>query len=149
MSMRSDIVNSDLAKQDRTHEIRPLQKIMKKILFIEDEPTLQKAIGQFLEQEGYQVTSALDGELGLEMAKKDKPDLILLDIVLPKKDGFEVLKELKENEITKDIPVIVLTNLENDADVEKAISLGATTYLVKANYELEEVERKIKETIGK
>ena len=121
---------------------------MKTILFIEDEPTLQKAIGQFLEGEGYQIKSALDGELGLELAKKEKPDLILLDIILPKKDGFKVLKALREDEATKEIPVVILTNLENDADVEKALSLGATTYLVKANYKLEEITNKIKEILS-
>ena len=67
---------------------------MKKILFIEDETTLQKAIGRYLEQEGYQIKNALDGDIGLKIAKKEKPDLILLDIILPKKNGFEVLKEL-------------------------------------------------------
>jgi len=120
---------------------------MKTILFVEDEPNLQKAVGQFLEKEGYQIKSALDGQLGLEMAREFKPDLILLDLILPKKDGFQVLEELKKNEITKNIPVIVLTNLEEGTDVEKALSLGATTYLVKANYELDEVVKKIKETL--
>jgi len=122
-------------------------KIMKTILFIEDEPALQKTVGQFLEKEGYQIKSALDGEIGLALAKKLKPDLILLDLILPKKDGFEVLKELKKDETTKNILVIILTNLEGGTDVEKALSLGATTYLVKANYELEEVVKKIKQTM--
>ena len=121
---------------------------MKKILFIEDETTLQKAIGRYLEQEGYQIKNALDGDIGLKIAKKEKPDLILLDIILPKKNGFEVLKELKEDETTKDIPVIILTNLEGNNDVEKALSLGANTYLVKANYRLEEISNKIKETLN-
>jgi len=120
---------------------------MKTILFIEDEPTFQKTVGQFLENEGYQTESALDGEIGLALAKKLKPDLILLDLILPKKDGFEVIEELKKDAITKDIPVIILTNLEGGTDVEKALSLGATTYLVKANYELEEVAKKIKEIL--
>lgn len=120
---------------------------MKTILFIEDEPILQKLIGRFLEKEDYQVISALNGEVGLKLTKKMKPDLILLDLILPKKDGFEVLQELKKDEETKEIPVIILTNLEGSDDVEKALSLGATTYLVKANYELEEVVRKIKETL--
>ena len=120
---------------------------MKKILFVEDEPTLQKAVGEILTQEGFEVLSALDGEEGLELIKKEKPDLILLDLILPKKDGFEVLKEMKEDEDLKDIPVIVLTNLEGMSDVEKAMSLGATTYLVKANYELENVIAKIKKTL--
>ena len=123
-------------------------KIMKTILLIEDEPIFQKTVGQFLEKEGYQIESALDGQVGLALAKKFKPDLILLDLILPKKDGFEVLKELKKDATTKDIPVIILTNLEGGTDVEKALSLGATTYLVKANYELEEVVKKIKETLN-
>jgi DNA-binding response OmpR family regulator len=121
---------------------------MKTILFIEDEPTLQKTVGQVLEQEGYRTKSALDGETGLAFAKKEKPDLILLDLILPKKDGFEVLAELKKDEETKNIPVIVLTNLEGTEDVEKALELGATTYLVKANYELEEVVQKIKQVLS-
>lgn len=121
---------------------------MTKILFVEDEPVLQKTVGRYLEQEGYEVFSATDGEAGLELAQKEKPDLILLDLILPKKDGFAVLQELKAGDDTKAIPVIILTNLEADDDVEKTISLGATTYLVKANYELEEVVKKIKETLG-
>jgi len=120
---------------------------MKTILLIEDEPSFQKAVCQFLEKEGFQTKSALNGQIGLALAKKFKPDLILLDLILPQKDGFEVLKEIKEDEATKDIPVIILTNLEGGADVEKALSLGATTYLVKANYELEEVVKKIKDLL--
>jgi DNA-binding response OmpR family regulator len=119
----------------------------KTILFVEDEPNLQKTVGQFLEGEGYEIKGALDGEAGLALAKEFKPDLILLDLILPKKDGFEVLKELKKDKTTEHIPVIILTNLEGSADVEKALSLGATTYLVKANYELDEVVKKIKEII--
>ena len=121
---------------------------MKTILFVEDEPTLQKLVGSFLEKEGYQVISTLDGEAGFKLAKRMKPDLILLDLILPKKDGFEVLEEIKKDPEIKNIPVIILTNLESSGDVEKALSLGATTYLVKANYELTEVVKKIKETLG-
>ena len=120
---------------------------MQKILFIEDEPTLQKTVGHILEQDGFEVSNALDGEAGLAKAKEVKPDLILLDLILPRKDGFAVLEELKKDSITKEIPVIVLTNLEGTKDVERALALGATTYLVKANYELEEVVKKIKEVI--
>jgi DNA-binding response OmpR family regulator len=122
---------------------------MKKILFIEDEAALQKTFRDVLEKEGYQMISALDGESGLRLARSEKPDLILLDLILPRKDGFEVLKELKEDEATKGIPVIVLTNLEDIESVEKAIELGATTYLVKAQYTLEEVIQKVKKALGK
>ena len=121
----------------------------KKILFIEDEPNLQKTMEKILVQEGFEILGALDGEKGLELIKKEKPDLILLDLILPKKDGFEVLKEMKENEELKNIPVIVLTNLEGMGDVEKALSLGATTYLIKANYELDDVVKRIKQILEK
>ena len=120
-----------------------------KILFVEDEPSLQKAISELLTQEGFKISSAADGEEGLEIAKKEKPNLILLDLILPKKDGFEVLKELKADAELKDIPVIVLTNLEGMGDVEKALELGATTYLVKANYELEDVLKTVKQHLKK
>lgn len=121
---------------------------MQTILFIEDEPNLQKLVGRFLENEGYQVISALNGEIGFKLIKKMKPDLILLDLILPKKDGFEILEELKKDKTTEHIPVIVLTNLEGSKDVERALSLGAKTYLIKANYELDEVVKKIKETLN-
>lgn len=122
--------------------------IMKKILFIEDESALQKTFDEILRQEGYEVISALDGETGLREAESEKPDLILLDLILPKINGFDVLKKLKEKEETREIPVIVLTNLEGAGDVQKAVELGAKTYLVKANYSLEEIVKKIKKTLG-
>jgi len=121
---------------------------MKKILFIEDESALQKTFGDIFRQEGYEMISALDGEIGLNLAKKENPDLILLDLVLPKINGFEVLRNLKGDEETKNIPVVVLTNLEGVGDVEKSLELGATTYLVKENYSLEEIIEKIKKTLG-
>jgi len=121
---------------------------MKTILFIEDESALQKTFGEIVTQGGYQMISALDGETGLRVAKEKKPDLILLDLILPKIHGFDVLKKLKGENETRDIPVIVLTNLEGLEDVEKALKLGATTYLVKVNYSLEEILEKIKKALG-
>ena len=121
---------------------------MKKILFIEDESALQKTFGEILKQEGYEMISALDGETGLRLAKSEKPDLILLDLILPKMHGFDVLKKIKEDKEIKHIPIIVLTNLEDIKDVDRAIGLGATTYLVKAKYSLEEIVEKIKNALG-
>ncbi|MFH1582197.1 MAG: response regulator [bacterium] len=120
----------------------------KKILIIEDESALQKTLGDFLGGKGYETISALNGELGLALAKEKKPDLVLLDLILPKINGFDVLKQLKEDEGTKAIPVIVLTNLEGMADIDKVIGLGATTYLVKTDYKLEDVLNKIKQTLN-
>ena len=117
---------------------------MKKILFIEDEASLQKAVGDVLAEEEIEIVSALDGEAGLRIAKDQKPDLILLDLIMPKMNGIDVLKQLKESEETKDIPVVVLTNSEKMEDVQQAIDLGATTYLIKINYKLDEVVEKIK-----
>ena len=120
----------------------------KKIIFIEDESELQRMVTGILAKDGYQVFAALDGETGLKLVEKELPDLVLLDLILPKKDGFEVLRELKQNEKTKKIPVIILTNLEGGTEIEKVLSLGATTYLVKTNYRLQEVIEKIKSILG-
>jgi len=120
---------------------------MKKILFVEDEPTLQKTLGDVLVREGYKVISALDGKIGLRLAKSEKPDLILLDLVLPSMHGFQVLKRLKQDSETEKIPVIILTNLEKIEDVEKTIELGARTYLVKTKYKVEEIMQKIKKIL--
>ena len=119
----------------------------KKILFIEDEAALQKSLGDLLREKGFEVISAVDGETGLRLAKESFPDLILLDLILPRMHGLKLLKKLKEDENTKNIPVIILTNLENISDIEKAIELGATTYLVKANYSLEEIAEKVKKAL--
>ena len=121
---------------------------MKKILFIEDEAALQKALGEVLAQEGYEVIPALNGEIGLSLAKAKTPDLILLDLILPKLNGFQVLEHLKAESVTRDIPVIVLTNLEGTEEVDKAIQLGAKTYFVKAQYSLSELVTKINQFIG-
>lgn len=120
----------------------------KRILFIEDESALQKTFNDTLTKEGYEVISALDGEIGFRLAKTKNPDLILLDLILPKMSGFEVLENLKKDETTAGIPVIVLTNLEGIKEVDKAIELGAKAYLVKAQYDLEEVVDKIKKALG-
>lgn len=118
----------------------------KKVLVVEDEATLQKALNDVLTQEGYDVLSALDGASGLDLALKEEPDLILLDIILPKMDGFEVLKKLKEKD--SQIPIIILTNLSDINDIQKALDLGATTYLVKADFHLSDVLKKVKEIIS-
>lgn len=122
---------------------------MSTILFIEDESVLQKSFRKMFEKEHYKTVSALNGEIGLSLAKRIKPDLILLDLILPKKNGFEVLEELKKIPETKDIPVIILTNLERNEDIDRALEIGATTYLVKANYSLKEVIGKVRQTLVK
>jgi DNA-binding response OmpR family regulator len=121
---------------------------MKKILFIEDEFTLQKTFGEFLKKEGYEMISALDGETGLRLAKTKKPDLVLLDLILPRLQGFDLLEQLKGNPGTKNIPVIVLTNLETPEGIDRVLAAGATTYLLKTQYTFPELVEKIKKAIG-
>ena len=122
---------------------------MATVLFIEDEPALQKALTSALEREGFSVLSALDGQTGLEKARKHKPDAILLDLILPRMDGFDVLKTLKSDASTRSIPAIILTNLEDVGDAAKAIELGAAGYLVKTNYKLDELVEKTRTLISR
>jgi two-component system, OmpR family, alkaline phosphatase synthesis response regulator PhoP len=119
----------------------------KKILVVEDDRSLQNALVEMLSQAGYAVMTALDGEEGLEKIFAEKPDLVLLDIILPKKDGYEVLETIKKNEATKDVPVLILTNLEEIDNIQKAIDLGATTFMVKSDFSLKDVLGKIKEAL--
>ncbi len=117
----------------------------KKILFIEDEMRLQESLGVKLKADGYEMLAAMDGKSGLEMAEKEKPDLILLDLILPKMDGFQVLEAMKVKPSISAIPIIVLSNLENGKDIERCLSLGVRSYLAKANYSLEEIAQKVRE----
>ncbi|MDD3498397.1 MAG: response regulator [Candidatus Moranbacteria bacterium] len=119
----------------------------KKILIVEDDVALRQTLAEFLEADSFSVLTAADGEEGVQAAKSGTPDLILLDIVLPKKNGFEAIKEIKKDKKTKDIPIILLTNLGSLSDIEKALSLGATTYLVKGDYQLREIVEKIKDIL--
>ncbi|MEI7426187.1 MAG: response regulator [Candidatus Moraniibacteriota bacterium] len=120
---------------------------MTKILLVEDELTLHKALKEFLEEASFEIISAFNGEDAVVLAKSSKPDLILLDIILPKKDGFEVLADLKLDEKIQKVPVVLLTNLESAENIQKAFDAGATTYLVKSNYKLEDIVKKIKEIL--
>lgn len=104
---------------------------MKKILIVDDDHFLARVYKQALEKAGFEATYLLGGEKVLETVKELKPDLILLDILLPDKDGYAVLKELKAEVVTKPIPVIVLSALEQQEDLEKSRSLGAVDHLVK------------------
>lgn len=115
-----------------------------KILIVEDEEILLTALSEELKQEGFQVVGAKDGMEGVEMAKSEKPDLILLDLVMPRLDGIGALTQMKGDDAIKDIPVVILTNLSDYDKISDALSLGAMDYLVKANYRLEELVNKIK-----
>lgn len=118
------------------------------ILIVEDDVFLADLYKTKFALEGFKVSIAYDGEKGLEAAIKNLPDIILLDLVLPKLGGFDVLKEIKADGKAKDIPVILLTNLSQKADVEKGLKLGASDYLIKAHFMPSEVVEKIRKLIG-
>ena len=121
---------------------------MKKIIVVEDEDVLVKALSIELLGAGFEVSSALDGEAGLALIQKEKPDLVLLDLTMPKLPGFEVLKKLKEEASTKHIPVVILSNLGQDEDKKKGLELGAVDYFVKSSTDLSLLTEKIKKILG-
>jgi two-component system alkaline phosphatase synthesis response regulator PhoP len=120
-----------------------------KILIIEDEKILLEAISKKLQVEGYIVETALDGKEGMKKIKQENPDLILLDILMPRLDGFGVLEKLhKDPELSK-IPVIIISNSGQPVEIERALSLGVKDYLIKAEFDPEEVIIKVKNILGK
>ena len=116
----------------------------KKILIIEDDKFLRELIGQKLLKEGYDIVEAVDGEKGIKTIKGEKPDLGLLDLILPGMDGFEVLTKMKEDAGVAQIPVIILSNLGQKDDIEKGLKMGAVDYLIKAHFTPGEIIDKIK-----
>ncbi len=117
---------------------------MKRILVAEDDKFLANVLLSKLQKEGFEVIHTFEGEEALAKIRKKRPDLVLLDLILQVKDGFDVLKELKADESLKSIPVIILSNLGQDEDIKRGQELGAEDYLVKTNFSLKEVVEKIK-----
>ncbi len=121
--------------------------IPKSILLIEDDPFLSEMYADKFSQSGFDPEVVVDGKEGLAKAKAERPDLILLDIVLLKMDGFEVLKKIKEDSKLKNIPVILLTNLGQKSEVEKGLAMGADEYIIKAHFTPTAVVAKVKEVL--
>lgn len=119
-----------------------------KILVIEDDEFINRMYVTKIEHEGFEALSAADGEAGLQMVINNLPNLILLDLLLPKRDGLSVLAEVKRRPETKKIPVIVLTNLNQQEHVEKCFSLGAAECLIKAHFTPSEVMQKARALLG-
>lgn len=119
------------------------------VLLVEDDAFLANIYKTKFEMEGFKVHVSENGEIGLKDAKKKHPDIILLDVLLPKMDGFTVLEHLKEDDELKDTPVILLTNLGQKDDVEKGLALGAADYLIKAHFKPSETVEKVKKVLSK
>ena len=117
---------------------------MNKILIVEDDSALLEMYKVKFEEEGLSLITASDGEAGLELAKRELPQAILLDIMMPKMDGFAVLTEIKKNPATKNIPVLMLSNLGQKTDVDKGQQLGAVDYIIKASMTPTQVVDKVR-----
>ncbi len=121
---------------------------MKKIIIVEDEEILRNLLQKKLIAEGYEVEVAEDGEVGLSKIRANRPDLILLDIIMPKMNGIEMLEEMVKDESLKDIPVIVVSNSGQPVEIDRAQKLGARDWLVKTEFEPQEVIDKVIALIG-
>ncbi len=117
---------------------------MPKILIIEDDNFLRLALEKKLKKEGFEVVTASDGEEGLQKIITELPDLVLLDIILPKKTGFGFLEDLKKDPNLKSIPIIIVSQLGQPEDIDKGINLGAIEYFVKAKVSLDDLVSRIK-----
>jgi len=122
--------------------------MLKKVLIIEDDKFLRELMAQKLIKENYEVSEAIDGEEGLQKIKEEKPDLILLDLILPGIDGFQILSQLKSDPALSAIPVIILSNLGQREDIEKGLNLGAVDYLIKAHFTPGEIIDKVKNVLA-
>ncbi len=120
-----------------------------KITIVEDDEVLAKVLKEELDEAGFDVSQAFEGEAGLATVKEKKPNLVLLDILLPKKSGFEVLEALKESPETRTIPVIMLTMLGSDDDIKRGLKLGANDYIVKSQHAVAEIVEKVKDFFAK
>lgn len=119
------------------------------ILIVEDDKFLRELISRKLLGEGFKIEEAIDGEEGLKKLQESKPDLILLDLILPGLDGFDVLQRIKDDPGTASVPVLILSNLGQKDEIEKGLKLGAVDFLVKAHFTPEEIVQKIKQVLEK
>ncbi len=135
----------------KTEGKKDYKKLGIKVLLIEDEAFLRKMASKQLAKEGFTVYEAKDGEEGLKIFKEKVPDIVLLDIILPTIDGFQILEKMKNHknkELTK-IPVIMLSNLGQDSDIKKSKEMGANDFMIKANFTSKEIAEKIKKFFNK
>lgn len=118
---------------------------MHKIVIVEDEEALARVLKEKFEGEEFEVELAMDGSVALAVIQKMRPDLVLLDLMLPKRDGIDVLKDIKADRDLENLPVIVLSNLDGDEDIKQAIALGVKDYFVKSQHPIKEVVEKVKD----
>lgn len=120
---------------------------MAKLLLVEDDALLVRLYQKKFTQEGHEVISAANGEEGMALLEKEQPDLVILDIMMPKMSGLEMLERIKANSATASVPVIILSNLGGEEEQDRALELGAVSYIVKANNDPAQVSAKVREIL--
>jgi len=119
-----------------------------KILIVEDEPNLLELYRMALERAGFEVFTAVNGEVGFMLAKSNPPDLVLLDILMPKVDGYEMLRRVKAEATTKNVPVIIFSNLSQKEEIEKGLKLGAADFIIKTSITPTAMVEKVKQWVA-
>lgn len=119
----------------------------KKVLVVEDDKFLRELFVKKLFNEGFDVKNSIDAQGAFEILAQEKPDIILLDLILPGVDGFEILAKIKADDSLADVPVLILSNLGQQEDIDRAMSLGAYDFLVKANFTLDEIVERVKKVL--
>jgi DNA-binding response OmpR family regulator len=122
---------------------------MMKIVVADDDRMFRKAAETTLRRQGYAVTTASDGEEALQLIRAERPDIIVLDLIMPKLQGFDVLQVLKQDSLTAAIPVIVLSSLTQEQDKQEALDLGAVAYFNKTTFSLSELVKQVETTLTK
>jgi len=125
------------------------EKEEKKVVLVEDDSLMSSILATHLIKEGFAIVSVTNGTQAFERIQAEQPSIVLLDIVLPGVDGFNVLQKLKQEESTKSIPVLILSNLGSEEEIQRGMDLGAEAYLVKANSMVEEITSKVREILNK
>lgn len=134
-----------------TSPVRYSKRVMengKKIVLVEDDSLMSGILSRHLVSEGFEIVLVTDGAKAFERIQTERPSIVLLDIILPGVGGFDILQNLKQDEGTKSIPVLILSNLGSKEEMQKGLDLGAAGYLVKANTMVEEITKKVKEILG-
>lgn len=142
-------ISSNLSYGSSDKTVRRKSYKYMKLLIIEDEEILVRVLREKFEKTGAQVLVEMNGDKALSVVKRYKPDIILLDIVLPNKDGLEILSELKADSELKNIPVVIMSNIEEDERVSEALKLGALEYIMKVQHPIDEIVEKVMQHVLK
>ncbi len=120
----------------------------KKILILEDEIIISDLLAKKLSFEGYSVKTAQNGKQGMDLMTQETPDLVLTDVIMPEKNGFTVIEEMKQNEMLKNVPIIIISNSGQPVEIDRAKELGVSDWIIKTEFDVQEIIKKVKNKIG-